>query len=249
MARMRSVKPEFWTDPDVADLSRDARLLYIGLWNLSDEHGRVRGDARYLKGQLFAYDDDLTADCVATLVDELEKAGKVVVYAVDGKFYLHLPSLARHQRLEPDRVVSRLPAPPSEPDATSSEPHADPSEQVHAPPNDLALSRQHVAGSMKQAAGTVRANAHGAAADEKRLDAARLIADATGLAPAESFAVAAEIDRQRRPRNLPGLVRTLIDSGDLGAFVVEAQARSPCERHGRSPCAECRSEQLERRPA
>lgn len=245
MARMRSVKPEFWTDPDMADLSRDARLLYIGLWNLSDEHGRVRGDARYLKGQLFAYDDDLTADCVAVLVDELEKAGKVLVYAVDGKDFLHLPTLAKHQRLEPERVPSRLPAPPSTPDADSSEPRADESEHIHAPPNDLALSREHVAGSMKQAAGTARAaRAPESAADEKRLDAARLIADATGLAPAEAFAVAAEIDRQRRPRNLPGLVRTLIESDDLGAFVVKAQARAPCERHDRYPCAECRSEQL-----
>ncbi len=57
MARIRSVKPEFWLDRRLArGVSRDARLLYIGLWNLSDEHGRVRGDARYLKGQLFAYD-------------------------------------------------------------------------------------------------------------------------------------------------------------------------------------------------
>lgn len=246
MARMRSVKPEFWTDPDMADLSRDARLLYIGLWNLSDEHGRVRGDARYLKGQLFAYDDDLPAAAVEALVDELDKLGKVVRYEHDARPYLHLPTLATHQRLEPERVPSRLPAPPSEPGDASSAPRADEFEQVHAPPNDLALSRQHVAGGMEQAAGTRARPRTAAAAEIKREDAARLIADATAITDADALAVAAEIDRQRRPRNLPGLVRTLIDSADIAAFVAAVQARAPCERHGRSPCAECRSEALER---
>ena len=42
MARIRSVKPEFWTDRKLARCtSRDARLLYIALWNISDEHGRL----------------------------------------------------------------------------------------------------------------------------------------------------------------------------------------------------------------
>jgi hypothetical protein len=50
VARIRSIKPEYWADQDLAEqVSRDARLLYIGLWNLADEHGRLRGDPRYIK--------------------------------------------------------------------------------------------------------------------------------------------------------------------------------------------------------
>ena len=38
MARIRSIKPEFWDDRKLAKrASRDARLLYIALWNLADE--------------------------------------------------------------------------------------------------------------------------------------------------------------------------------------------------------------------
>jgi hypothetical protein len=127
VARIRSVKPEFWTDRKLARLSRDARLLYVALWNQSDEHGRLHGDARYVKGHCLPYDDDLTLAGIDRLIDELAAAGHVVRYEVEGDPYLYLPKLAKHQRLDA-RVDSRLPDPPSGPreaDAGSSEPDAD----------------------------------------------------------------------------------------------------------------------------
>ena len=116
MARIRSIKPEFWDDRKLAKrTSRDARLLYIALWNLADEWGRVNGDPQWIKGQVFSYDDDLTADSIAKMLEELENPalGAVVAYEVDGDPYLFLPKLAKHQRLEPEKVKSRLPEPPN----------------------------------------------------------------------------------------------------------------------------------------
>lgn len=252
MARMRSVKPEFWTDPDLAELSRDARLLYIGLWNLSDEHGRVRGDARYLKGQLFAYDDDLTPHAVDSLVAQLDTAGKAVRYEAEGRAYLFLPTLARHQRLEPDKVPSRLPPPPcadqSEPSedtrADSSGPRADESERGA---DELSLSRQHVAGGMKQAAGQRGANgfAPTAAAPDKLDQAAAMVADALAVDHATAIATVAAIQRERTPRSLTGLVRTLIDADEIGSWLPRpgGARASPCH-HGKANCPECRSEQI-----
>lgn len=113
MARIRSIKPEYWADEDLAMMvSRDARLLYIGLWNLADEHGRLRGDPRYVKGQLFAYDDDLTPAVIDGLLDQLARVGKVQRYRSGPGAYLFLPNLAKHQRLEAAKVESRLPTPP-----------------------------------------------------------------------------------------------------------------------------------------
>lgn len=114
MPRIRSIKPEFWADEKLAEaVSRDGRLLYIGLWNLADEHARLRGSARYIKGQLFPYDDDLTVSRVDALIDELTAVRKVWRYLCpDGDAYLYLPNLARHQRLEAAKVASRLPDPP-----------------------------------------------------------------------------------------------------------------------------------------
>jgi len=116
MARIRSVKPEFWDDRKLARrTSRDARLLYIALWNLADEHGRLNGDPQWIKGQVFSYDDDMDAATVTKLIGELaaHSVGAVVPYEADGDPYLFLPKLAKHQRLEPEKVKSRLPAPPA----------------------------------------------------------------------------------------------------------------------------------------
>ena len=41
MARIRTIKPQFWDDLKIGRLSRDARLLYIGLWNFADDLGVV----------------------------------------------------------------------------------------------------------------------------------------------------------------------------------------------------------------
>lgn len=115
MARQRTLKMEFWTDEGLAtSVSRDARMLYMGLWNLCDEAGRCRGDARYLRGQIFPYEDDLSSDDVAALLRELLRAGRVRQYRVDGQQYIYLPKLAKHNRLEPEKTPSRLPEPPEQ---------------------------------------------------------------------------------------------------------------------------------------
>jgi len=167
MARMRSIKPEFFADQDLAEElpSRDARLLYIGLWGVADEHGRLRGDARWLKGELFAYDDDLTPDVIDKLIEMIAQSGRAVRYRVGRSAYLFLPKLAEHQRLEPDKVPSRLPSPDEDQaergERSSSENRADSSER-HA--NSSAL--KHVAGGMEQGAESRRQAADARGADE-----------------------------------------------------------------------------------
>jgi hypothetical protein len=113
MARMRSLKPEFWLDRKLARrLSRDERMLYLGLWNQADEWARANADPRVIKGQVFPFDDDITLDDLETMLKALEAAGVVQLYEVDGDPYLFLPKLAKHQRLEPNKVPSRHPEPP-----------------------------------------------------------------------------------------------------------------------------------------
>lgn len=178
MARIRSVKPEFWTDRKLARLSRDARLLYIALWNQADEHGRVHGDSRYLKGHCLPYDDDLSLVAIERLIDDLAEHGRVVRYDHDGDPFLYLPQLAKHQRLEPAKVASRLPEPPlvdaqpqpdpdpagrdasfPQPGSTSSGSRAHESarrsdEGARVADTSETTVALHVAGSMEQVAGT-----------------------------------------------------------------------------------------------
>jgi hypothetical protein len=149
MARIRSVKPEFWADEKLANaVSRDGRLLYIGLWNLADEHARLRGAARYIKGQLFPYDDDMTVTVVDALLDDLAAARKVMRYHCDGDAYLFLPNLAKHQRLEAAKVASKLPTPPEKfPDSplkNGSSTHLPDGSDHNAIGNVISSQNQHV---------------------------------------------------------------------------------------------------------
>ena len=48
MARIRTVKPEFWSDEKVAQLSEGCMAFFIGLWNFCDDEGKCENNARQL---------------------------------------------------------------------------------------------------------------------------------------------------------------------------------------------------------
>ena len=94
MARIRTVKPEFFDDPDVIDLTLAARLLFIGLWTQADRRGRLLDEPRRLKLRLMPCDNvDVNA-----LIDELAKANLVVRYEGDGRNIIWIKNFERHQR-------------------------------------------------------------------------------------------------------------------------------------------------------
>lgn len=53
MARIRTVKPEFWVSEQVTSCSRGARLLFIGLWNFCDDGGVHAAEHKRLKSEVF----------------------------------------------------------------------------------------------------------------------------------------------------------------------------------------------------
>jgi hypothetical protein len=96
MARIRTVKPDYWTDERVGECSVSARLLFIACWNFADDHGGLDRSSKQLKAQAFPYD---AIDC-EPLVQELLNAGLLVEYAVDAKKYLHIKGFRKHQKVE-----------------------------------------------------------------------------------------------------------------------------------------------------
>ncbi|MGP4093002.1 hypothetical protein [Nonomuraea sp. KM90] len=159
LARIRSIKPEYFTKRKIArELSRDARFLYVALWGQADEHGRLQGDPRFIKGQCLPYEDDIDYDGTERLLDELVATGRVQRYYMQGDPYLFLPKLAKHQRLETAKVPSRLPAPPQVegPNDSPPEPGAEKSARGSDEPAPDAeeLSLSYVAGSRGQVAGS-----------------------------------------------------------------------------------------------
>lgn len=108
MARIRTIKPEFFHDEDVAALPLVDRLVYIGLWTVADKAGRLEDRPRRLKALLLPYDDaDLNA-ILARLID----AHFVLRYAVDGGRYLQIRTWDKHQRPHHTEPESTYPPPP-----------------------------------------------------------------------------------------------------------------------------------------
>lgn len=96
MARIRTLKPEFWTDAAVGECSSNARLLFLATWNFADDEGGLDRSAKQLKAQAFPYDN---LDC-EPLVQELLRVGLLLEYEVEGQKYLHIKNFRKHQRID-----------------------------------------------------------------------------------------------------------------------------------------------------
>lgn len=80
MARIRSIKPEFWSSAEVMSLPRDARLLFIGIWNFADDHGRFKWTPATIKAQVFPGDQDLDAREAGRLMGLIAERGLIRRY-------------------------------------------------------------------------------------------------------------------------------------------------------------------------
>ena len=100
MARIRTIKPQFWLDQRLADnLTRDQRLFYIGLWNQADDEGRFVANPRLLLGVIFPYDSDLNEGFVDEALGALSRHGRIVLYSHEGEHYGEISKWSRHQRI------------------------------------------------------------------------------------------------------------------------------------------------------
>lgn len=111
MGRIRTIKPEFWEDDRVGQLSPLARLVFIGSWNLADDAGRLRWTADYINASLFMY-DNLTTKKVQMLMAEVEAQELVVPYEARGQRLAFVPGWRAHQRIDKPQPA-RFPEPPS----------------------------------------------------------------------------------------------------------------------------------------
>lgn len=98
MARIRTIKPSFWADGAVAAMSRDARLLCIGLISFSDDQGRFVASIPAITGYIYPH-DEVTSRQVRSWLAEVEKAGLISLYEVDGLRYGWFPKYRTHQRI------------------------------------------------------------------------------------------------------------------------------------------------------
>jgi hypothetical protein len=113
MARIRTIKPEFFRHEGLFDAEEESglplRLAYIGLWTEVDREGRFEWRPRRLKTSILPYDGiDFNK-----VLEALDKYGFIKTYEVNSKKYGYIPTWKDHQVINQRESQSAIPAPDS----------------------------------------------------------------------------------------------------------------------------------------
>ena len=91
--RARNIKPGFFTNEDLAEVSIPARYLFAGLWCMADREGRLEDRPKRIKGEIFRFDSIETEP----LLKELSAFHFIIRYEVDGRKFIWIPKFSSHQ--------------------------------------------------------------------------------------------------------------------------------------------------------
>ena len=162
MARKRMIDPGIWTNEEFGALSLLAQILFIGIISNSDDEGRLKASAKFIKATIRPYSME-DYDTITVALQEIYDTGMVVPYEADGTQYAMLPNWLKFQYIQKptpsqipplpeDYVTTTLPLPPNRIEKNRIEkkgrekelPEVDNSQeapaQLYAHPENLSLS-------------------------------------------------------------------------------------------------------------
>jgi hypothetical protein len=98
MARIRTIKPEFWTDEDLCSISEASHMFAAALLNQADDEGYFNANPLLLKSQIYPLrDPSLNIQCMLT---ELSNIGYLEVYdSIGRKVYGKILNFLKHQKV------------------------------------------------------------------------------------------------------------------------------------------------------
>jgi len=98
MARIRTIKPEFWQDDDLAEVSEAAMLVAAGLLNHSDDEGFFKSNPKLIKSVVFPLREPSVS--IHDILIELSNIEYISLYiGIDGKKYGHVIGFTKHQKI------------------------------------------------------------------------------------------------------------------------------------------------------
>jgi hypothetical protein len=97
MARIRTVKPELWTDPEFVECSPNARLLFVAALNFASDYGVLPDKPKQLRMQCLPADDVSIDELVTELVDHGFWERRI---APDGAKVLVIRTFKLHQKVD-----------------------------------------------------------------------------------------------------------------------------------------------------
>jgi hypothetical protein len=111
MARIRTIKPEFFTHWDLYELEKETglpiRVAFAGLWTQADREGRFQWIPQQLKLGCLPYDEiDFSR-----VLHALATRGFIKKYTVDEREFGYIPGFLDHQVINNRETPSKLPKP------------------------------------------------------------------------------------------------------------------------------------------
>ena len=105
MARSRNIKPSFFFNPNLAEVTPLTRLLFIGLWTIADREGRLEDIPKKIKALVLPYDNiDINK-----ALNELQNHGFLVRYSVNENNYIQIVNFLKHQNPHMKEQASEIP--------------------------------------------------------------------------------------------------------------------------------------------
>ena len=110
MPRIRYLKPEFFTDEDLAELPYETRITYAGLWCYADKSGRLEDRPKFLKAMIFPY-DNLNMEDQLIALSRSKHNGKPFIqkYEVEGQRLIQILNWDKHQKPHHTETDSKFP--------------------------------------------------------------------------------------------------------------------------------------------
>lgn len=142
MARIRTIKPEFWGDEKLAPLAPIHRLVFMGLISLADDAGRLLDNVKQLDGMLFPETPDGCAESLQIL-DQIEviERGRTA----SGQAIIQIVGWKKHQKVDHPKLKAALPPIANGHNGRSSRATAIPADPREPVANDSRESRDDVA--------------------------------------------------------------------------------------------------------
>lgn len=106
MARIRTLKPEFWQDEKLSPCDPVTRLVFLGLVSLADDAGRLVDNLRLIDAQIFPNTDDSAHEPLMRLSGMGRiRRGKTA----SGQRIIEIVNWSRHQKIQHPNLKGALP--------------------------------------------------------------------------------------------------------------------------------------------
>lgn len=111
MARIRTIKPQHWSDKALATMSFQAHLLWVGTWNFSDDAGVIEADLMLMRSNIFPRRKDVSIEQIGQWIEELVAAKFIIPFDYEDESYYLQRTFHVHQKIDkpqPSKVNSDI---------------------------------------------------------------------------------------------------------------------------------------------